>query len=76
MESEVGGQFLPPVRGKFRKFWHGCVGTSPRRWAAVHKEMKSRLKALKFQGEMFVAAKSDGEAYNKVINIRLGDCGY
>ena len=72
----IGGQFLPPERGKFRAFWQESVGAPPRRWAAVHKEIKSRLKGLAFQGEMYTAEKKNGEAYKKVINLHLWDPGY
>lgn len=75
-KTGVGGQFLPPARGKFRAFWQESVGAPPRRWAAVHKEIKPRLKGLSFQGEMYTAEKKDGEPYHKVINLHLSDPGY
>ena len=71
-----GGQFLPPERGKFRKFWQACIGKPPRRWAAVHKELKPRLKELRFQAEMVEASKSDGEAYYKLTDLSRWDRGY
>jgi hypothetical protein len=75
-QTGIRGQFLPPGCGKFRAFWQESVGAPPRRWAAVHKEIRSRLKGLEFQGEMYTAKKKNGEAYKKVINLHLSDPGY
>ena len=66
-----GGQFLPPKRGKFRAFFLEANGKPPRRWAAVHKELKARFKDLTFTGEMIVGYTKDGKPFNKVKNIRV-----
>ena len=66
----MSGQFLPPKRGKFRSFWMGSVGRPPRRWAACHKEIRSRLKNLSFEGRIIEARKSDGTLYWKVTDLR------
>ena len=66
----IWGQFLPPERGKFRSFWMDTVGKAPRRWAASHKEIRSRLKDLSFEGQVSQAQKSDGTFYLKVTDLQ------
>lgn len=66
-----GGQFLPLPRSNFRKFWIACIGTPPRRWAAVHKEMKSKLGQLRFTGELTSALNSNGQRFSKMNNPKL-----
>jgi hypothetical protein len=67
----MNGQFLPPVRGKFRKFWMLATGEQRDRWANVHKEMKSKLGGIVFSGEVSVGFKKDGTAFNRIDNLRL-----
>ena len=74
--SGRGGQFLPPQRGKFRNFWLKAVGKSPRRWAAVHKELKSKLKSLKFAGLVEFGYTEGGRRFRKVIDLRIWEPGY
>ena len=69
----MSGQFLPPERGKFRSFWMDSVGRAPRRWAACHKEIRSRFKNLSFEGRIVEARKSDGTLYWKVTDLRCSD---
>lgn len=71
----MSGQFLPPERGKFRSFWMDTVGKAPRRWAASHKEIRSRLKNLSFEGSIDQARKSDGTFYWKVTDLRCSTVG-
>tara|TARA_B100001250_G_C19803492_1_gene792186 strand:+ start:1631 stop:2164 length:534 start_codon:yes stop_codon:yes gene_type:complete len=66
----VGGQFLPPNRGKFRKWWVRTVGAKPKRWSTVHKELKPRLKGLKFTGDTDISYKKNGQPFNRVKNLR------
>ena len=66
----VGGQFLPPNRGKFRKWWVRTVGAEPKRWSTVHKELKPRLKGLKFTGDTDIIYKKDGQPFNRVKDLR------
>ena len=66
-----GGQFLPLPRSNFRKFWSSTVGENPRRWASVHKELKSKLRGKRFTGNPEVATKSDGRNYTRVKNLSL-----
>ena len=54
-----GGQFLPLPRSNFRKFWSSTVGEDPRRWASVHKELKSKLRGKRFTGNPEVATKGE-----------------
>jgi len=65
------GQFLPPERGNFRVFFLEANGKPPRRWAAVHKELKARFTDLTFTGETIVGYTKDGKPFNKVKNIRV-----
>jgi len=67
----MNGQFLPPLRGKFRKFWRLATGEWRDRWANVHKEMKSKLGGMLFSGEVSVSFKKDGTAFNRIDNLRL-----
>ncbi len=67
----VGGQFLPPKRGKFRKWWIKTVGAEPKRWSAVHKEITARLKDLKFTGDTDISYKKDGQPFNRIKEVRL-----
>ena len=67
----VGGQFLPPKRGKFRKWWVRTVGAEPKRWSTVHKEFKPRLKWLKLTGDTDISYKKDGQSFNRVKDLRI-----
>ena len=67
----IGGQFLPPQRGKFRTFYLDTVGGPPRRWAAVHKELKARFVNLIFTGEKCVSYHKDGKPFDKLNNVRI-----
>jgi hypothetical protein len=67
----INGQFLPPVQGKFRKFWMRTTGERRGRWANVHKELKSKLGGMLFGGEVSVSFKKDGTAFNRIDNLRL-----
>ena len=66
-----GGQFLPLPRSNFRKFWSSTVGEDPRRWASVHKELKSKLRGKRFTGNPEVATKGDGRKYIKIRSLSL-----
>tara|TARA_R110002110_G_scaffold301156_1_gene515222 strand:- start:183872 stop:184414 length:543 start_codon:yes stop_codon:yes gene_type:complete len=66
--SGIGGQFLPPVRGRFRAFWLEVVGTPPRRWSEVHHELH-RLKAFHFTG-IVEAAEAECGQYFRVKKLR------
>jgi len=70
-ETGEGGQFFPPKKSKFRKFWMSAVKQKPYRWSRVHKEIKSRLKDLLFTGDLKQAWRSNGEPYMKLINITV-----
>ena len=67
----AGGQFLPPNRGKFRKWWVRTVGAKPKRWSTVYKELKPRLKGLKFTGDTDISYKKDGQPFNRVKDLRV-----
>ena len=66
-----GGQFLPLPRSNFRKFWSSTVGENTRRWASVHKELKSKLRGKQFTGNPEVATRGDGRNYTKIKNLSL-----
>ena len=46
------GQFLPPARGKFRKFCKYVLGIEPSRWSQVHKILNKAFKGRRFTGEI------------------------
>ncbi len=64
------GQFNPPSRGKFRKFWMDTVGEEPIRWCRIHKSMRSKLRTLTFTGETISCTDSNGRDYTKLINLQ------
>ena len=66
-----GGQFLPPKRGKFRKFWMSIVGTEPKRWSTVHKDINARLKDFTFTGDVDKSVKADGTPFNRIKNVTI-----
>ena len=74
--SGIGGQFLPPKRGKFRAFWLQAMGKPPKRWAAVHKELKPKLKDLKFEGMVEFGYTEEGRRFKKVVGLKVWDPGY
>ena len=65
------GQFLPPPRGKFRKFWMKTTGKEPARWCRVHKTMRATLKGLVFAGRITHEIDSKGRKYIKLEDIWL-----
>ena len=67
----VGGQFLPPRRGEFRKWYVRVVGSEPKRWATVHKELKARLKATSFTGVFETATDSAGRRFFRLKNVEV-----
>lgn len=67
----LGGQFLPPKRGKFRKWYLKVVGSEPKRWATVHKELKARLKATCFTGVFEIAMDSAGRKFFRLKNVEV-----
>jgi hypothetical protein len=66
-----GGQFLPKPRSKFRKFWLTTVVIEPRRWASVHKEMRSKLKKHTFTGNISTSFRKDGSPFMKVNELKI-----
>jgi hypothetical protein len=64
------GQFIPPPKGNFRKFWIQAVGKEPPRWCRVHKSMGSKLGGLVFTGNITQETDSKGKPYNKLRNAR------
>jgi len=68
--AKAGGQFDPPKRGSFRKFWLDAVGKQPYRWSRVHKSMRSALGDLVFKGQYKRATAGNGEPYFKITSIR------
>jgi len=69
----VGGQFNVTPRHKFYKFWMDVVGEEPLRWCRVHKELKSKLKNLKFTGEVSTGYREDGSSFIQIKNLRKLD---
>jgi hypothetical protein len=67
----LGGQFLPPRRGEFRKWYLKVVGSEPKRWATVHKELKARLKATCFTGVFEIAVDSAGRKFFRLKNVEV-----
>lgn len=67
----TGGQFLPPRRGTFRKWFRKVTGSDPVRWSTVHKELRARLKNLRFTGDVDQAVNQYGKPFNRLRNIRL-----
>lgn len=65
------GQFLPPERGKFRKFWLESVGKAPSRWSLAFKLMRSAFRGKRFTGDITTQIHPNGEPYLKVTNLRL-----
>ena len=63
------GQFNPPEKGKFRRFWMQVVGKAPRSWSRVHKSMRSSLKGIVFVGKIRSETDSKGHPYFKIIEI-------
>jgi len=62
------GQFYPAPGSKFRRLWMDAVKKLPIRWSTVHKEMRSKLKGLVFEGETRVCVLESGELYIELIN--------
>ncbi|TDY02422.1 hypothetical protein [Thiohalophilus thiocyanatoxydans] len=65
----IHGQFDPPERGKFRRFWMEAVGQPPGRWCRVHKSLRSKLGKLVFTGEIKHCIDRKGIGYNKITNL-------
>ncbi len=68
--SGYRGQFNPPPRGKFRKFWLDTVGKEPVRWCRIHKSLRSKLCQLTFTGETKTCIDSNGREYLKLIHLK------
>lgn len=66
--SGFRGQFIPPKRGKFRKFWMKVVGKVPRRWCRVHEVLRSAFRDEVFTGKVEHAVSSKGEPYFKIVD--------
>ena len=66
-----GGQFLPKSRSKFRKFWMTVVGQEPRRWASVHKEMRSKLREFTFTGKISTSYTKDNALFLKINDLKI-----
>jgi len=64
------GQFIPPIKGEFRRFWMQSVGEPPSRWCRVHKSMRSSLSSFIFVGEVVESRDSKGIVYNKITSLR------
>ena len=64
------GEFFPPERGKFRKFWMDSTGIKPERWCRVHKSMRSKLQSLVFIGITKQEIDKKGNSYMKITDIR------
>ena len=64
------GQFYPAPDSNFRRFWMDAVKKPPIRWSTVHKEMRSKLKGLVFEGETRDCYRSSGEPYIQLINLK------
>jgi hypothetical protein len=65
----LGGQFLPPERGKFRKFWLKVVGQPPSRWASVYKHLNRQLGGRVFTGALEVRYRNDGTPFDMVTEV-------
>ena len=61
------GQFFPAPGSDFRKLWMDAVKEPPIRWSTVHKEMRSKLKGLVFEGETRDCFRESGEPYIQLI---------
>ena len=69
--SGKGGQFNPPERGKFRKFYKKATGCEPSRWCRVHKSLRNNLRDKVFIGTIEKQMDSNGGYYFKIIDIEL-----
>jgi hypothetical protein len=65
-----GGQFNPPPRGKFHRWWMQTVERAPRRWSRVHKELKPRLEYLEFTADLETAYSGDRKPYVLAKNLQ------
>lgn len=65
----AGGQFIPPKRGDFRRWYIQATSTQPDRWCRVHKYLRSHLKELVFIGQYKRETDSGGQPYFKLIDI-------
>lgn len=66
----ANGQFFPKEKSKFRTFWRQAVKKDPRRWATTHKEMRTKLKGLIFEGEVETGYREDDSPYNKLTILK------
>jgi hypothetical protein len=69
--SGYNGQFNPPPRGKFRKFYKKTTGCEPSRWCRVHKSLRNKLRGKVFIGTIEKQMDSNGDYYFKIIEIEL-----
>ena len=69
--SGKGGQFNPPERGKFRKFYKKATESEPSRWCRVHKSLRNNLRGKIFIGTIEKQVDSNGDYYFKIIEIEL-----
>ena len=67
------GQFYPAR--KFKEFWMDAVKKPPIRWSTVHKEMRSKLKGLVFEGETRDCFRESGDPYIQLINPKYFGTG-
>jgi len=65
------GQFNPPERGKFRKFYKEITGEEPARWCRVHKSLRSNFRDLIFIGMIEHCIDSNGNGYYKITEITV-----
>lgn len=68
-----GGQFLPPKRGKFRKWYLSIVGKAPDRWSMVHRHLRPRLKELTFTGDVDTSFTANGKPFKRLKNVRVAN---
>jgi hypothetical protein len=63
------GQFLPPVLGKFVKFWTKFLGNPPRQWSRAHHGLRN-LKGMRLSGTAILKHKESGEEYWELIELK------
>lgn len=66
----ANGQFFPKPKSKFRTLWMQSVKKEPRRWATTHKEMRTKLKGLIFQGEIKDSYRANDSPYIQLTNVK------
>ena len=63
-------QFIPPPRGKFRRFYIQTLGEEHECWSRVHKSLRNRFKDVLFTGEIAMHLDKTGNPYPKLRNVR------